>query len=158
MGRGGEIFILDMGEPVRIVDLAKDMIRLSGLRPGDDVEIRFTGIRSGEKLYEELQTIGEAIAKTRHPKIFIGRIAPLSPQEMADALENVRQLCASDQEGALRQFLGQLLPGSRIRSTAVAARDTETTDVAEQAKVPTQPSTPPEPLKGVPAALLARSR
>jgi FlaA1/EpsC-like NDP-sugar epimerase len=69
MGRGGEIFVLDMGEPVRIVDLARDMIRLSGLRVGDDVEIRFTGLRPGEKLFEELYGAEEERLPTAHPKI-----------------------------------------------------------------------------------------
>lgn len=76
MGHGGEIFVLDMGEPVRIVDLARDLISLSGLRPGEDIEIVFTGVRPGEKLFEELATDTEKASKTRHPKIFIGRIAP----------------------------------------------------------------------------------
>src|SRR4029078_955868 len=71
MGQGGEIFILDMGDPVKIVDLARDLITLSGLRPDDDVEIKFTGIRPGEKLFEELSTASEHADKTRHPKVFI---------------------------------------------------------------------------------------
>ncbi len=76
MGKGSEIFILDMGEPVKIVDLAEDLIRLSGLRPGDDIEIQFTGIRPGEKLVEELSAAQESADKTFHSKIFVGRIAP----------------------------------------------------------------------------------
>jgi len=74
MGKGGEIFVLDMGEPVKIVDLAKDLIALSGLREGDDIEIVFTGSRPGEKLFEELSTAAEDADKTRHPKIFVGRL------------------------------------------------------------------------------------
>jgi FlaA1/EpsC-like NDP-sugar epimerase len=71
MGQGGEIFILDMGEPVRIVDLAADCIRLSGLRVGEDIEIEFTGARPGEKLFEELTVRGERHLPTRHPKIMV---------------------------------------------------------------------------------------
>ena len=78
MGRGGEIFVLDMGEPVRIVDLARDMIRLSGLREGDDVEIRFTGLRPGEKLYEELYAERERRLPTSHPKIMAAAAARTS--------------------------------------------------------------------------------
>jgi FlaA1/EpsC-like NDP-sugar epimerase len=69
MGQGGEIFILDMGEPVRIVDLARDMISLSGLDPDKDIRIEFTGLRPGEKLFEELLTSGEEIKSTLHEKI-----------------------------------------------------------------------------------------
>jgi FlaA1/EpsC-like NDP-sugar epimerase len=73
MGQGGEIFVLDMGEPVRIVDLARDMIRLSGLEVQDDIEIRFTGQRPGEKLFEELHVRGEQHIPTDHPKIRVAR-------------------------------------------------------------------------------------
>src|SRR6185295_14518703 len=76
MGDGGEIFILDMGEPVKIVDLARDLISLSGLKEGEDIDVVFSGMRPGEKLFEELSTHGEQADKTRHPKIFVGRIQP----------------------------------------------------------------------------------
>ncbi len=76
---GGEIFVLDMGEPVRIVDLAKDMIRLSGYEPDVDIKIEFVGIRPGEKLFEELLSDGEGHDRTVHPKILVGRIQPVSP-------------------------------------------------------------------------------
>ncbi|GAG79693.1 unnamed protein product, partial [marine sediment metagenome] len=69
MGKGGEIFVLDMGEPVKIVDLARELITLSGLRPGEDIEMVFTGPRPGEKLFEELSIKGEDMQPTRHPKI-----------------------------------------------------------------------------------------
>jgi len=74
MGAGGELFILDMGEPVKIVDLARDLIQLSGLEPDEDIEIRFTGLRPGEKLFEELSLGEEDALKTSHPRIFIGRV------------------------------------------------------------------------------------
>ncbi len=70
MGKAGEVFLLDMGEPVKIVDLARNMIRLSGLEPDKDIQITFTGLRPGEKLYEELLTAGEGTSKTTHTKIF----------------------------------------------------------------------------------------
>lgn len=73
LGKDGDIFLLDMGEPVKIVDLAREMITLSGLRPGEDIEIKFTGIRPGEKLYEELSVLGEDMGKTTHQKIYVWR-------------------------------------------------------------------------------------
>src|SRR5262249_10861925 len=78
MGRGGEIFVLDMGEPVKIVELARDLIRLSGMNPDRDIEIVFTGVRPGEKLFEELAVDEENVDKTKHPKIFVGRFRPHS--------------------------------------------------------------------------------
>jgi FlaA1/EpsC-like NDP-sugar epimerase len=87
MGKGGEMFILDMGEPIKVVDLAKDLIQLSGFAP-DEIAIVFTGIRPGEKLHEELCIAEEKAEKTRHPKIFIGRTR-------ARSLEQVRAGLAS---------------------------------------------------------------
>jgi FlaA1/EpsC-like NDP-sugar epimerase len=77
MGEGGEIFVLDMGEPVKIVDLARELITLSGFRPGEDIEMVFTGPRSGEKLFEELSIEGEDMQRTRHPKISIWKNIPM---------------------------------------------------------------------------------
>ncbi len=113
MGQGGEIFILDMGEPVRIVDLARDLITLSGLRPGDDVEIEFTGVRPGEKLFEELSTDAEHAEKTKHPKVFIGRI---KPHEWEATEAGVRALLEAAEAGIVelvRTALGQIVPEYR---------------------------------------------
>jgi FlaA1/EpsC-like NDP-sugar epimerase len=74
MGNGGEVFVLDMGEPVRIVELAENLIRLSGLIPGKDIPIVFTGVRAGEKLFEELLSAEEGASATRHERIFIATI------------------------------------------------------------------------------------
>ena len=76
MGRGGEIFVLDMGEPVKIVDLARDLITLSGFRVGEDIEIEYTGVRPGEKLFEELAITGEGMQPTHHSKIAIWKNVP----------------------------------------------------------------------------------
>lgn len=78
-GLGGEIFVLDMGEPIRIADLARRMIQLSGFEPGRDIEIEFVGLRPGEKLYEELQAVGESYSSTHHPRIlrFTGKPYPM---------------------------------------------------------------------------------
>jgi FlaA1/EpsC-like NDP-sugar epimerase/lipopolysaccharide/colanic/teichoic acid biosynthesis glycosyltransferase len=114
MGRGGEIFILDMGTPVRILDLAVAMVNLSGLRPFEEMEIVFTGLRPGEKLFEELELDGEEIAKTRHPKIFIGHIAPYSSAAVDQARRDLKKL-ASDGDGpAIRAYLNELLPEAAL--------------------------------------------
>ncbi len=74
LGRGGEVFVHDMGEPIKIVDLASDLIRLSGLRVGDDVEIQFTGLRPGEKLFEELSRDDESLQPTAHRTLLSSRL------------------------------------------------------------------------------------
>ena len=114
MGAGGEIFVLDMGEPVRILDLATDMIRLSGLRVGEDVEIEFTGLRPGEKLYEELYGQEEANQPTAHPKIMVAASQPLS---LLQAYQNISQLHAVADEGC-DQVLRELNAIVPIQSSA----------------------------------------
>lgn len=89
MGKGGEIFIFDMGEPVRIADLAKRMIELSGLRVGDDIEIKYTGLRPGEKLYEELLSNKENTKETPHEKI---RVAAVREYSYSDVVEHIDRL------------------------------------------------------------------
>ncbi|MDD3145810.1 MAG: nucleoside-diphosphate sugar epimerase/dehydratase [Candidatus Riflebacteria bacterium] len=90
-GKGGEVFILDMGEPVRIVDLAEDLIRLAGLEVGRDIEIKYTGIRPGEKLYEELLTASEGITATRNSKIFVARPEEVNETELMAQVEKLEQ-------------------------------------------------------------------
>jgi FlaA1/EpsC-like NDP-sugar epimerase len=114
MGKGGEIFVLDMGRPVRILDLAKDLIRLSGLRPFEDIDIVFTGARPGEKMFEELEITEECMAKTRHPKILIGKIVAYPKDQVCHMLERLRLLSKDGQEQELRAFLSDLLPESRL--------------------------------------------
>lgn len=119
MGQGGEVFILDMGEPVRIVDLARDMIVLSGLKPGEDIDIVFTGIRPGEKLSEEMGTEAENIVRTRHPKIFIGKIAAYPAEQVERALERLRLLADHGDQSSVRRFLQEILPDAQV-SAALA--------------------------------------
>jgi FlaA1/EpsC-like NDP-sugar epimerase len=114
MGEGGEIFVLDMGEPVRILDIARDLITLSGLRPYEDIDIAFTGIRPGEKLFEELAINEEGMTKTRHPKIFIGRIAPYPERKVRLMVERFAALASAGDERELRRTLNACLPEARI--------------------------------------------
>ncbi len=109
MGNGGEIFILDMGEPVRIVDLARDLIALSGLRVGEDIDIVFTGTRPGEKLFEELATDAEHADKTSHPKIFVGKMPSIDVTSTRKQVEGLLQHAGDDAE-AIRVRLAQLVP------------------------------------------------
>jgi FlaA1/EpsC-like NDP-sugar epimerase len=92
MGQGGEIFVLDMGEPVRILDLAHDMIRLSGLRVGEDIEVQITGLRPGEKLYEELYDARESHQRTDHPKILVAASACRPLSEVVGDLSRLESL------------------------------------------------------------------
>jgi FlaA1/EpsC-like NDP-sugar epimerase len=103
-----------MGRPVRILDLAKDLISLSGLRPHEDVEIVFSGVRPGEKLFEELEIDEECLAKTRHPKIFIGKIAVHPPEHVRAVLARLAALSATEDEGELRRCLGAFLPEAQL--------------------------------------------
>lgn len=111
---GGEIFVLDMGEPVNILSLAKDIIMLSGFKPFEDIDIIFTGVRPGEKLFEELETSEEHLAKTRHRKIFIGKMAILPEQQMAQVLRWLTLLSKRGREQELRNYLTRILPESRL--------------------------------------------
>jgi FlaA1/EpsC-like NDP-sugar epimerase len=120
MGRGGEIFILDMGEPVRILDLARDIISLSGLRPYEDIDIQITGIRPGEKLSEELNSSDEQLDKTRHPKIFIGNIAAYPPEQVREALDRLGIMAACGQEQLIRKLLNEFLPEACLKVGADA--------------------------------------
>jgi FlaA1/EpsC-like NDP-sugar epimerase len=110
MGEGGEIFVLDMGEPVKIVDLARDLIKLSGLVPGEDVEVKFTGIRPGEKLFEELATDDENADKTKHPKIFVGRFRPYEWERVEAGLAELHALSDGADREAIKAAFARLVP------------------------------------------------
>ena len=110
LGKGGEVFVLDMGEPVRILYLAEQMIRLSGKVPGKDVAIEFVGLRPGEKISEELFHSTESAGRTRHEKIFLARSRAVEPAEFTAQLERLREACDAFDETALRSVLADLVP------------------------------------------------
>lgn len=112
MGRGGEIFVLDMGEPVKILDLARDLIRLSGFTE-DEIPIAFSGTRPGEKLYEELSVDSEHMAKTRHPKIFIGTIASHPRGTVVRHLAKLQVAAVSGDPRNVRTALNEMIPEMR---------------------------------------------
>jgi FlaA1/EpsC-like NDP-sugar epimerase len=116
MGRGDEVFMLDMGEPVKIVDLATDLIKLSGLRPGADIEIVFSGIRPGEKLSEELYLGAEVAEPTTHAKIVVARHVPLDEERFVARLDELRVAVSANDEAAARRLLGELVPEYRRRT------------------------------------------
>jgi FlaA1/EpsC-like NDP-sugar epimerase len=108
MGKGGEIFVLDMGESVRIVDLAQDLVRLSGLDP-DDIEIVFTGLRPGEKLFEELYFDDEEMLPTPHPKLFVAYHRPYHLAEVNQMIEALKPIVHESTETISRR-LRDLIP------------------------------------------------
>jgi len=166
MGAGGEIFILDMGEPVKIVDLARDLIRLSGFRPDEDIEIKFNGVRPGEKLFEQLATDAEHADKTKHPKIFIGRIAAPSWAEVCRALDALVALVDDGEPAAIRTALCALVPEytrGAARPGVMAVSSTEIPVVAEaersdpRERAPTEAAKPRRDTSGSHPALVAPS-
>ena len=110
MGKGGEIFVLDMGEPVKIVDLAKELITLSGFRPDEDIEITFTGTRPGEKLFEELSIKGEDMQPTRHPKIGIWTNIPMDSAKLHAGIDELVALAKTQDHKKIAQKIKELVP------------------------------------------------
>jgi len=123
MGRGGEIFLLNMGEPVKIVKLAEELIRLSGLRPYEDIDIVFTGLRPGEKMYEELLLSGEGIVATEHEMIMVARSERCDAEELGHKLEVLfaaaRALDLQQIRGLLQAVVPEFIPAAEHVSTRV---------------------------------------
>ena len=110
MGSGGEIFVLDMGEPIKISYLAEQMIRLSGKVPGEDIDIIYTGLRPGEKLYEELFHAQEALQRTGHAKILLARHRDFEWEHLGAIMDNLYGACLDYDETRLRLLLKELVP------------------------------------------------
>lgn len=122
-GPGGEVFILHMGVQISILELAESIITLSGLRPNEDIQIVETGIRPGEKLYEELKVEEDDVAETSHPKIFMNRIMNRPSEEIRQALDRLKELSRNGQEPELRAYLNKLLPEARLTQMQVAENE-----------------------------------
>lgn len=129
MARGGEIFVLDMGEPVKIADLARNLIRLSGYEPDQDIKIVYTGLRPGEKLYEELLLDSEGgCAKTSHELIYIGTPIPFNEATFLSELDDLRH-CAGINNVKMMEIIHRLVPtysGHAEKSDALAQLEEET--------------------------------
>ncbi len=110
--KGGEIFVLDMGQPVKIYELAKKMIRLAGYRPGEDIPIEVTGLRPGEKLYEELLMDEEGLRKTEHRKIFIGNPINITPEQLKEKLDILSEALEKGNDATV-QALKKVVPTFR---------------------------------------------
>ena len=108
MAKGGEIFVLDMGEPVKILDLAKNIIKLSGYRPNEDIKIEFTGLRPGEKLYEEMLMAEEGLQETENSLIHIGKPIEFDEDEFLEQLNELRKMADSDTDG-IRQAVQRIV-------------------------------------------------
>ncbi len=110
MALNNEIFVLDMGKPIKILDLAENMIRLAGMLPGKDIQIQEIGLRPGEKLYEELLMQTESMGKTPSEKIFIERDKPITAQQLEDKLALLRDALKSGDTEEIRTVMKQVVP------------------------------------------------
>ncbi|MEK5239350.1 nucleoside-diphosphate sugar epimerase/dehydratase [Paenibacillus sp. FSL L8-0470] len=117
--KGGEVFVLDMGEPVRILTLAEDLITLSGYEPYKDIDITFSGIREGEKLYEELLTDEENLGSTQHDRIFIGRPNVISQNQLELEFKRLERVLA-EEPSAIREVINQIVPMQPVAQAAIS--------------------------------------
>lgn len=113
LAKGGEIFVLDMGAPVKIKDLAENLIRLSGFVPNEDIKIEYTGLRPGEKLYEELLMDEEGIQKTKSKKIYIGHPIEFNTQEFKSQLDQLWRICSDGNQKEIIDMLAKIVPTYR---------------------------------------------
>ncbi len=118
----GQVYTLDMGEPVSIMDLANDLVELSGLKLGQDIQIEYTGLRPGEKLHEELFTDEEQRAVTQYDKIFVATSHPVSREELDQAIDALAQYAADMDEAAIRELLIQLIPDFQMDAEPAVER------------------------------------
>jgi Polysaccharide biosynthesis protein len=157
LGGRGEIFVLDMGEPVRILDLARDLIQLSGFIPGEEIPIEITGIRPGEKLCEELLTAQEGTSSTQFERILIARPATPDPARLYPHVEELIALARAGDGARVRQKIAEIVPEYQYLRQRVEAAGQPLTgtreDVRRVAELPSGAA--PSARAAVPAALSA---
>jgi len=110
MGQGGEVFVLDMGSPIKIVDLAREMIRLSGFEPDKNIPIVFTQPRPGEKLFENILTAEEGTMATQNQKIFMAKLSQVNEERLNSGLENLERAACSEDKEMIIKTLEELIP------------------------------------------------
>ncbi len=130
IGAASEIFVLEMGQPVRIVDLARNLIRLSGLEPDQDIRIIYTGLRPGEKLFEELMLEGEGIKPTSHPKIRVLDGGPVSIGQVRLWLEELSALVEAKNVYGLVQTFQRIVPEYKPSEDILALCEVDRHDIA----------------------------
>ncbi len=142
LGNSGQVFVLDMGEPVRIVDLARDLVRLCGLVPDRDVRFRFTGIRPGEKLYEEVLTAEEGVVVTKYDRIRAAPLAQINERWLHSRVDALAQAAAEGDEEEIRQLLAEVVQTYRPSGLpAVASRvDAESRETESEEPAPARAS------------------
>jgi FlaA1/EpsC-like NDP-sugar epimerase len=148
LGEGGEIFLLDMGEPVNITDLARRLITLSGFQPDKDVEIVFTGLRPGEKLHEELYWQGEGIVPTENKKITMWKPDGLDTATLFSQLKDLEKSIQGNDVRAVTTILGEIVPEARInvavsRTKAVPRQSSRITTAADHRNPPKESGSHP---------------
>jgi FlaA1/EpsC-like NDP-sugar epimerase len=128
MGDGGEVFVLDMGAPVKIIDMAKDLIRLHGLEPDKDIQIKITGLRPGEKLFEELLNAEEGVVETDHEEIFKARCSSkLSKHDLDSKINALTKIINSGDMTSIRESLKEIVPTYNFKQS-----DSEKLEVEEE--------------------------
>jgi FlaA1/EpsC-like NDP-sugar epimerase len=146
LGEGGEIFILDMGEPVRILDLARQLIKLSGFAPEKDIHIEFTGLRPGEKLFEEMNYQGESITATRHPKILRLVCEPRSIDALRAAVARLTEQADRLDSNQLKRLLSQTVSEYRPQFQEIPVLTSVSAGVSVPIKIQElTPQSPEEP-------------
>jgi FlaA1/EpsC-like NDP-sugar epimerase len=125
MGNGGEVFLFDMGEPIKILDLAKKMIKLAGLTPAKDIEIKFTGLRPGEKLYEELLNKEEEVISTHNKKILIAKVIEYDYEKIAKSIDKAISIAILNKDDEVVKQMKRIVPEYISNNSIYEAMDEE---------------------------------